>query len=304
MGMPQMSFSADEDFKCPNCGVLESEGGCENPRVCAEAIARMDEQFAREITDLLDRHSSNRPFHLLMAGFEALELLNIGLALTNLSGQVLLANRIAEKLLASRDGIALTSHGVLRTLRDSQPSLPELIQQAASCTLPRKPESIEAMLAIQRPSGKRPLTLLVRSAKRSALGADSTGPAALVFILDPELPVQAAEPELRQLYGFTATETRLANLLMEGKTLEECCEELGVRRPTVCSHLQHLFRKTGVQRQSELVSLLFKSIGLIRTGTMDPRVRSGASSLTFKDACVKMLQARRSSAQSEPGLRT
>jgi DNA-binding CsgD family transcriptional regulator len=294
MGMPQMSLPSEEDFKCPNCGVLESEGGCEDPRACAEAIGRMDQEFAMEITDLLDRHSSNRPFHLLMAGFEALELLNIGLALTNLSGQVLLANRIAEQLLAGRDGIALTTHGVLRTLRDSQPSLQELIRQAGSCTVPRKFESTESMLAVQRPSGKRPLTLLVRSAQRS-LRPDSAGPAALVFVLDPELPVRAADDELRQLYGLTTTETRLANLLMEGKTLEECCEELGVRRPTVCSHLQHLFRKTGVQRQSELVSLLFKSIGLIRTGTMDQRVRSGTSSLTFKDACVKMLRTRRSS---------
>ena len=97
-------------------------------RVCAEAMARMDEQFATEIADLLDRHSSTRPFNLLMAGFEALELLNIGLALTNVSGQVLLANRIAEQLLASRDGIELTSHGVLRTLRDSQPSLGKSVQ--------------------------------------------------------------------------------------------------------------------------------------------------------------------------------
>ena len=295
MGMPHLSFPSEDDFKCPNCGVLESEGGCEDPRVCADAIARMDEQFALEIANLLDRDSGNRSFHLLVAGFEALELLNIGLALTNVSGEVLLANRTAEQLLTCRDGIELTGHNVLRTLRDCQPSLLDLIQKAASCTPDRRLESTEAMFAVQRPSGKRPLTLLIRSAQRSSLQVDSAGPAALVFILDPELPVQAAEPELRQLYGFTATETRLANLLMEGKTLEECCDELGVRRPTVCSHLQHLFRKSGVQRQSELVSLLFKSIGLIRTGATDQRVRARNSSLTFRDACIKMLRARRSS---------
>jgi len=67
------------------------------------------------------------------------------------------------------------------------------------------------------------------------------------------------------LYGLTSTEACLANLLMEGKTLDECCQSLGIRRSTARTHLQHLFEKVGVQRQSELVSLLLKSIGLVRT---------------------------------------
>src|SRR5207302_4654814 len=57
--------------------------------------------------------------------------------------------------------------------------------------------------------------------------------------------------------------TRLANLLMQGTSLEYCCAELGIRRPTACSHLRQLFKKTHVQRQSQLVSLLLKSIGLM-----------------------------------------
>ena len=61
-------------------------------------------------------------------------------------------------------------------------------------------------------------------------------------------------------------EASLANLLMEGKTVNECCDLLGIRRSTARTHLQHLFEKVGVQRQSELVSVLLKSIGLVRVG--------------------------------------
>jgi DNA-binding CsgD family transcriptional regulator len=57
----------------------------------------------------------------------------------------------------------------------------------------------------------------------------------------------------------------MANLLMEGRTLDECCQQLAIRRSTGRTHVQHLFEKVGVQRQSELVSVLWKSIGLIRT---------------------------------------
>ena len=91
-------------------------------------------------------------------------------------------------------------------------------------------------------------------------------PAIILFILDPEIPVERVETELRQLYGLTSMEARLANLLMEGKALDECCTVLGIRRSTARTHLQHLFEKVGVQRQSELVSLLLKSIGLVGTG--------------------------------------
>jgi DNA-binding CsgD family transcriptional regulator len=86
--------------------------------------------------------------------------------------------------------------------------------------------------------------------------------AALVMILDSAHPVEIAETELRQLYGFTATEARLANHLMEGLSLEECCAAMEIRRTTARMHLRNIFAKTGVRRQGELVSLLLKSIGL------------------------------------------
>ena len=81
--------------------------------------------------------------------------------------------------------------------------------------------------------------------------------------------------ELRELYGFTRAEARLANLLMEGNSLEKCCHQLGIGRTTACSHLQQLFKKTGVRRQSQLVSLLFKSVGLVRTGLVPTLLKMG-----------------------------
>jgi DNA-binding CsgD family transcriptional regulator len=254
--------SAREDFECPSCGARSSAGGCEDPRKCIESLDRMEEMCIRRIKDLIDDHPDNHPFHLMMAGFDALDLLNLGLAVTDPSGRLLLANRTAEHILEMRDGLQLTSRGVLQSSLYSSPSVVEILERAAKATLPD--ESDDAVLAVQRPSGKRPLTLLVRSARGLSEDGDPATTAALVFILDPDSPVEVDAAELYQLYGLTTAETRLANLLMQGKSLEDCCYELGIRRPTACTHLQQLFKKTGVQRQSQLVSLLFKSIGLVR----------------------------------------
>ena len=204
--------------------------------------------------------SEQRPYNLLMAGFEALDLVNIGLLVTSAAGDLLLANRTAEQILQSGDGLLLTPAGNVRTSIKCTPSLAILIEVVARSG---KEGAKESVLAVRRPSGKRALTVVVRCVAGTAANADPLAPATLLFILDPETPIETVEAELRQLYGLTAMEACLAKLLMEGKAVDECCKLLEIRRSTARTHLQHLFEKVGVQRQSELVSLLLKSIGLV-----------------------------------------
>jgi DNA-binding CsgD family transcriptional regulator len=203
--------------------------------------------------------ANRRPYHLLMAGFEALDLVNVGLLVTSASGQLLLANRTAEQILKIRDGIELGPTGLVRTSLKCVPSLNALMDAAIKAGVGFR----DSVLPVRRPSGRRPLTAIVRSVEGASVQPDPLAPATLLFILDPETSVETVEAELRQLYGLTSTESRLANLLMEGKALDECCKVLNIRRTTARTHLQHLFEKVGVQRQSELVSLLLKSVGLM-----------------------------------------
>lgn len=203
--------------------------------------------------------SERRPYHLLIAGFEALDLVNVGLVVTSATGQLLLANRTAEDILRLRDGIELGPTGLVRTSLKCTPSLNSLMD----AVIKAGGGSRDSVLAVRRLSGKRPFTAVVRAVEGAATDFDPLSPATLLFILDPEISVETVEAELRQIYGLTTTEASLANLLMEGKALDECCKVLNIRRSTARTHLQHLFEKVGVQRQSELVSLLLKSIGLV-----------------------------------------
>jgi DNA-binding CsgD family transcriptional regulator len=207
---------------------------------------------------------------LLASSFAALDLLTIGLAVCNISGQVLVANQTAQQILKKRDGLELDSDDVLCTTQDCSPSLSQLIQRAVRSALLGLGNESDAMLAVPRTRGKRALTVLVRAVSgTSGSECHANQPTALVLIVDSACQAEVAQPELRQLYGLTCTEARLANLLMEGKTLAECGSQLGIRRSTVRMHLRNLFAKTGVCRQSELVALLLKSIGL------GPRMNEG-----------------------------
>ena len=213
-------------------------------------------------------------YQLLRAGFEALDMVNVGLLVTCAAGRMLLANHTAERVLKACDGLELTPLGMVRTSLKCTPTLNALINAAA------KPEPMvrESVVPLRRPSGKRPLTAVVRSLEGLERADDPGGPATLLFLLDPEITAETVELELRQLFDLTATEAALANLLMEGKSLDECCVILDIRRSTARTHLQHLFDKVGVQRQAELVSLLLRSIGLLgvaRRGSSSPVRRKG-----------------------------
>ncbi len=105
--------------------------------------------------------AGDRPLHLLMAGFEALDLVNIGVVVADVAGRLLLANQTAEQVLDARDGISLSPRGTLRASGACEAALSALLRQFASPGL-RAVEACGTVLAVQRSSGKRPLTLLVR----------------------------------------------------------------------------------------------------------------------------------------------
>lgn len=210
------------------------------------------------------KSSHARAARILEIGVGALSLLHIGLVVCNAAGEVLDANRVAKEILEGRDGLELSTENTLCATHQGGETITEMVQYVSEGAHAAQLESRDAILAVGRGAHRRPLTVFVRpSASRTQ---DAAEVAVLVMILDSALPVKAIELELRQLYGFTLTEAMLANLLMEGKSLEECCEELGILRSTGCTHLRRLFKKTGVHRQSELVGLLLRAIGLAFLG--------------------------------------
>ena len=187
-------------------------------------------------------------------------MLNIGVVICGSSGEMLVANDTAQEILRARDGLELDAQGVLCATCQSGASLAGVIQQVDRTR--NGVDNVDSAFAVRRPSRKRALTLFVRAVNAKAEPPADHEAAALVMILDAALPVEVTELELRQLYGFTSTEAQLANLLMEGMALEDCGDELGIRRTTVRMHLRNIFAKTGARRQGELVALLLKSIGL------------------------------------------
>ncbi len=83
---------------------------------------------------------------------------------------------------------------------------------------------------------------------------------AFLFIRDPRQSSALFEHVLPNLFGLSAAEIRVINVLAMGKNLQSVAEDLQISRNTVRNHLQNIFHKTNTQSRTEL---LVQILGLI-----------------------------------------
>jgi DNA-binding CsgD family transcriptional regulator len=81
-------------------------------------------------------------------------------------------------------------------------------------------------------------------------------PVALVYLDDPALPRNGRGERLRVLYGLSPTESRLANLLLDGISTKEAASALRLTESSARFYLKKIFRATGVNTQSGLIRLM------------------------------------------------
>jgi DNA-binding CsgD family transcriptional regulator len=170
-------------------------------------------------------------------------------------GQILEANCAAKLILNQNDGLRTDKEG-LATSTPSQTR--ELRSRIAAAALTAQGRGVSAggSLAIARPSGKRPLAVVIMPASLRAFPSGTGEPAVIVLVSDPESKVRIAPEIVAQVYGLTAAESRLAEQLMQGESLVHAAERLGVSHNTARTHLQRIYQKTGTTHQGDLVRLL------------------------------------------------
>jgi len=203
-------------------------------------------------TRLEDRR---RYTHALVSAFDRLAL---GVIFLDENGRVAYANQSASETLGLTPGFAdpavlaaagpddrtRTWRSVLRTVRS---------------------EGEEAFV-YSHPEDGRPLQFLATPFYSAP--DDPTGEAHFtraVFIGDPKARTGDPTRVLRDLFGLTKGEARLALLLVSGCSIGEAAHILEVKESTVRSVLRAIFAKTGTNRQADLVRLLLEGpVGNLR----------------------------------------
>lgn len=199
---------------------------------------------------------------------EALDWLEQGIVLLGRDGRVLFASAVAHELLTAERGLAI-SGGVLQVRSSAEAAtLRHLVARCASDL----GEGHDASSLLSCRVGEPALLLLVARAARLSAVVRPSG-AAILFIVDPSRASRPSADHLRHHFGLTAAEAAVAVDVISGDGLKASARRLGMSLETARTHLRHIFGKTGVRRQAELVRLLLSARHTVREPRRPPLSR-------------------------------
>lgn len=232
-------------------GVEASDFGAEVRRLVEALVPHL-----RQAIEIFDRIHSLRveeiEFH------DALDRLAVGSFLLDSQRRVSQPNRCAQTLLSSGGSVCVRNGRLVLAGKDAQKRLAEILEwaRASKGSQVSAPARLPEVIVIPRGSGSPPLALAVRPLRSPIDLRSDHAPVAAVYVSAPEQRSVVRAATVRQLLCISAAEAELAARLARGDTIDEAARELGVTRATARTQLYSIFRKAGVRRQSELVSLI------------------------------------------------
>lgn len=181
-----------------------------------------------------------------------------GVYLTARDGRVVYMNATAERQVRRGRAIRLVNDRLFPTDPGARAVLKQAIDQAGLDGIDM--ESSAHSLAIPHSDGTGYVAtcLPVASGHRRSAVAPFAASCA-VFMQDPvHAPLMPGEAFAR-LHHLTGGELRVLLALAGGLGGKEAAEMLGISEPTLRTHLQRLYAKTGTSRQAKLLQLLHNS---------------------------------------------
>ena len=183
----------------------------------------------------------------------AIDRAAVGMVFIDAKGAVVHANQTAVGILSEQDGLKVVN-GQLTAMRDTEQHWLAELQQAAlhgdrGSMSPREHY-------IERPSGKRPYSVLAVLFSEQPVWLLEGTSAILLIVGDPDSPQSTPRIALQTAYELTARETDLAVHLLSGESLKQIAILMGITDNTARSYLRNVFKKTRSSSQRELVRLL------------------------------------------------
>jgi DNA-binding CsgD family transcriptional regulator/PAS domain-containing protein len=211
---------------------------------------------AMTISDAFDLHTIKSD-----ALEAALDGLAAGVFLVDGQGRVIHQNRAAERMAQQSSIVTVRDQRLWPLNSSSRAALVDALSQGAQRGIPATADV--PMIALQPSDGSSAgmiATLLPLQSCGQATSDDSTKAQWAVFIQDPHVVLPMPGEAFGKLYNLTPAELRVALALAPGLTPEAAADMLGLGLPTVRTHLQRIFAKTGTNRHTDFVRLMLATM--------------------------------------------
>ena len=183
---------------------------------------------------------------------ETLDALRLGVVLANEDSRILHANRAAEEMMRD-DGPLRGRGGVLRAEGGAASlEIRSAIKQAA-----RNESGIgKTGLAVRlTEEAEAPVVAHVLPLAGGEVRSRLEPAAVAAVFINRKVDDAASAQAVAATFGLTRAETRVLTRVLTGSTVAEAAADLGIAPTTARTHLDSIFAKTGVSRQSELMRL-------------------------------------------------
>jgi DNA-binding CsgD family transcriptional regulator len=252
---------------------LECKFGQVELELIAALIPHMRQALKLSRT-LRDLRASNA---MLSRGVEEMD---IAICMARQDGSVLRTTQGADRLFSAQEGIWLKNGRLKAAEPQEQRALDALIagacrtsanggmsgavrvesKAAGDITVRSWTAQAGGAVLITRRPPLRPLQVVVSPFCPGTLLNESQA-TALVQFSDPSANPRPRSAILRALYGLTPTESRLADLLLQGLEVREAADRLKTTLETTRFNLKRVLAKSGTRRQSELMRLMLSLPG-------------------------------------------
>jgi DNA-binding CsgD family transcriptional regulator len=193
-------------------------------------------------------------------GCAVLDHLAMGVILVGQACGIVVANQQAQDLLAAGEGLSSKNGHLSFAGSAGHAELRNLVHAVI------EGRSQGGAVSVSR-SSEADLQILVVPSASQAFGSGTGDALCALFVTDPVAMPETPLSVLRGLYDLTKAEARVANLLLQGRRLEEASAQLGVTKETVRSQVKSIFDKVGTTRQTDLVRILLTGPGQLRWQT-------------------------------------
>lgn len=189
----------------------------------------------------------------------AVNRLSVACIILDENRRVMRTNTGAEQLLKRKEGISARGDSLHLSTREKNLEFQKAIEKTLEAQRNGEFSMAQAM-AVPTGPGRPALGMVVRPVPQSEWFEGQSTPSVAVFISDPEQELSASAETLRRVFELTPAEVRLSLLLADGSSLDEASKQLHISTNTGRAHLRAIFAKTGVSQQTQLVSLILRSV--------------------------------------------
>lgn len=188
---------------------------------------------------------------------DALDRLSCGVAIVNGSGKLMLSNAAAHAMFEQGLCLKLVQERLTASIASESRKLQLLIQNAVT-----RRDLRGGALIVHGP-GQHVVSVTVDAASEAF--RTRTGGAAYVYLSDMQArPSRARQQQVREMFGLTASETRIAVGIADGEPLQAVAAQAGVAYESARFTLKRVYEKLGVHKQGELVALIHAALPPLR----------------------------------------